>query len=73
MKANNMYNSNSALKVGFVSEKIKILKFFRFLPNVRGPPKILDIEVFQFFEKQIPKLAFWDLANMERNKVRKFG
>ena len=35
--------------------------------------KIFDVNFFQFFEKQTPKLAFWDLANMERNKVRKFG
>ena len=40
---------------------------------VAGPQKILDINFFQFFEKQTPKLAFWDLANIERNKVRKFG
>ena len=46
---------------------------FRFSPNARGPPKIFDVNFFQFFEKQTPKLAFWDLANMERNKVRKFG
>ena len=28
---------------------------------------------FDFFEKQTPKLASWNPANMERNKVRKFG
>ena len=43
------------------------------MPNARGPPKTFDVNLFQFFEKQTPKLAFWDLANMDRNKVRKFG
>ena len=60
-------------KVGFISKKTKNFKIFRFSPNARGPPKIFDVNFFQFFEKQTPKLAFWDLANMERNKVRKFG
>ena len=60
-------------KVGFISKKTKKFKIFRFSPNARGPPKIFDVNFFQFFEKQTPKLAFWDLANMERNKVRKFG
>ena len=60
-------------KEGFVSKKMKIFKIFLFSPNARGPPKILDVNFFQFFEKQTPKLAFWDLANMERNKGRKFG
>ena len=57
-------------KVEFVSEKINFFEIFWFSPNAQGPPKIFDV---QFFEKQTPKLAFWDLANMERNKVRKFG
>ena len=60
-------------KVGFISKKTKNFKIFRFSPKARGPPKIFDVKFFQFFEKQTPKLAFWDLANMERNKVRKFG
>ena len=60
-------------KVGFVSKKMKNFKIFRFSPNARGPPKIFNVQFFQFFEKQTPKLAFWDLANMERNKVRKFS
>ena len=60
-------------KIGFVSKKNIFFNFFRFSPNARGPPKIFDVYIFQFFEKQTPKLAFWDLANMERNKVRKLG
>ena len=60
-------------KVGFISKKTKNFKIFWFSPKARGPPKIFDVIFFQFFEKQTPKLAFWDVANMERNKVRKFG
>ena len=60
-------------KIGFVSKKDIFFDFFRFPPNARGPPKIFDVYIFQFFEKQTPKLAFLDLANIERNKVRKFG
>ena len=52
---------------------MKKFKIFRFSTNAGGPPKIFKVQVFQFFEKQTPKLAFWDLANMERIKVRKFG
>merc|ERR1711978_43681 len=58
------------ISIDIIVEKFKI---FRFSPNARGPPKIFDVNFFQFFEKQTPKLAFWDLANMERNKVRNFG
>ena len=39
---------------------------------LEDPQKFFDINFFQFFEKQTPKLAFWDLANMKRNIVRKF-
>ena len=52
---------------------MKKFKIFWFSPNAREPPKIFNVQFFQFFEKQTPKLAFWDLANMGRNKVRKFG
>ena len=52
---------------------MKKFKIFRFSPNARGPQKIFAIKFFQLFEKQTPKLAVWDLANVERNKVRKFG
>ena len=47
--------------------------FFRFSPKARGPPKIVDIKFFRFFEKQTSKLAFWNLAIIKRNKVRNFG
>ena len=43
------------------------------MPNARGPPKIFDVKFFQFFEKQTPKLAFWDLSNIKGDKFRKFG
>ena len=37
------------------------------------PQKFLTFNFIISFKKQTPKLAFWDLANIRRNKVRKFG
>ena len=54
---------STLISIGFIS---KVAVFV-------GPPKIFDVQFFQFFEKQIPKLTFWDLAYIKRNKVRNFG
>ena len=74
MKAENKYSSNWAWKSRvFYQKKKEKIKIFRFSPFAWGPPNIFDVPFFQFFEKQIPKLAFWDLANIKRKKVRNFG
>ena len=38
-----------------------------------NPQIFLTTIFFNFFEKQTSKLAFWDLVNIKRNKVRNFG
>ena len=59
-------------KLGLLLKR-KILQFFQFLPNALASQKIFVISFFQFFEKQTPKLAFWDLSNIKGDKFRKFG
>ena len=55
------------------AKKNIFLKFFWFSRHARGLPEIFDVQFFENFKKKIQKWLYWDLSNIERNKVMNFG
>ena len=43
------------------------------IPKARRPPKIFNVQLFNFFWKRMSKWPCVDLQSMKRNKVMKFG
>ena len=72
-KAENIYNSVSAKKRKNFCKKKYFLKIFWFSWHARGPPEIFDVQFFEKFKKRSKKWLYWDLSNIERNKVMNFG
>ena len=56
-KAENIYNKDSARKSKIYCKKSIFFRFFDFLPNARGPPKIFDSQ-FSYTFKKNPKMAY---------------
>mgnify|MGYP007086844717 CR=1 FL=1 len=72
-KAENIYNSVSAQKRKNFCKKKYFLKIFWFSWHARGPPEIFDLQFFENFKNKSKKWLYWDLSNIERNKVMNFG
>ena len=60
----------SVYELGLSASSFHIATFRGSMYNTRGPPKIFDVQFFQLFEKQAPKMAFWDFANGALHKLR---
>ena len=71
-KAENMQNSYLGTKNSILQENFFILKNLIFA--LKGPPFRYFQQRLMILKKKIQKnRIFWDMSNIERNKVKKFG
>ena len=72
-KAKNIYNSDSARKSVNFCKKKKFFSIFLIFATCSRTPWNFRCSIFQKFQKKSKKWLCWDLSNIERNKVMKFG
>merc|ERR1711997_1353228 len=72
-KAENMYNSDSAIKnVNIFAKKIFFFNFSDFRDMLEDPLKFSTF-IFLKVSKKFQKWLYWVLSDIERNKVMNFG